>query len=192
MNAPIRQPDEDLPLVQKARTGDRSAFNRLVLKYQDRVVGFCVRLEGGRQDGQDAAQEAFVKAYRSLDAYRGEARFSTWLYRIVVNTCRNRQRSWWRRVFRSSVSTDEPEEFSVSSPGTPFDDLARKRVSQRISEALRTLSPRSRELIVLRDIQGMSYEEISGVAGMALGTVKSGIARAREAMREQLRGIDET
>jgi RNA polymerase sigma-70 factor (ECF subfamily) len=185
--------DEDALLVKGCRAGDRTAFNRLVLKYQDRIVSLCVRLAGSLPDGQDAAQEVFVKAFRSIGLFKGESRFSTWLYRIAVNTVRNQRRSWWHRLWSaSSHAGGAGEGFCeeiADSGALPDAELQRKRIGRAIGRALLALPARGRELVVLRDIQGLSYEEIEAATGMKLGTVKSGLARAREALRRELSGV---
>lgn len=187
----------DRDLVSQAQAGDRTAFNRLVLAHQNRVLTLCVRLLGDRHDGEDAAQEAFVKAYCGLKRFKGESQFSTWLYRIAVNACRNRRRSWASRLRKRSASLDAPSGADGEGPPrelgdtrmTPDKDLRRHRIAAHVKDALRTLPPIHRELIVLRDMQGKSYEEIECIVGVSLGTVKSRLARAREAMRERLEGV---
>ncbi len=187
----------DRDLVALAQAGDRTAFNRLVLAHQNRILTLCVRLLGDRHDGEDAAQEAFVKAYRGLKRFKGEAMFSTWLYRIAVNACRNRRRSWSSRLRSRSSSLDAPSGPDTDGPPrelgdtrmTPDKDLRRHRIAAQVKAALQQLSPIHRELIVLRDMQGKSYEEIACIVGVSLGTVKSRLARARDAMRERLEGV---
>ncbi len=190
--------DEDRELVDSARAGDRSAFNRLIVRHQHRIVALCCRLLGDSAEGQDAAQEAFVKAYRALGRFKGDARFSTWLHRIAVNTCHNRSRSWWSRLRRRAVRVDhgETREAEQSRPVqladtrmSPDKDLERHRIAAHVQRALATLPVIHRELIVLRDVQGLSYEEIETALGVSLGTVKSRLARAREAMRKELAGV---
>jgi RNA polymerase sigma-70 factor (ECF subfamily) len=199
-NADAGSNDEDLGLIGQFQGGARRAFDRLVLKYQDRIFRLCVRLTGSTDEGEDAAQETFIKVHHGLEAFKGEARFSTWLYQIALNTCRNRQRSWWNRLKRRAVRLDEPIE---GEDGTmlreigdlrhsPDAELQRKRIAASIKAGLEHLPLKHREMIVLRDIQGLSYEEIVTVAGISEGTVKSRLARARESLRDQIKGhIDE-
>lgn len=188
---------EDIRLVELARSGDRIAFDRIVLKYRGRIVTLCVRLLGDFQEGEDAAQETFVKAYRGLGRFKGEAGLSTWLYRIAVNTCRNHGRSWWNRLWRSAYHLDKS---SVDDDGSvqqrelgdtrmmPSNDLERKLLSEALNKAIGKLPLIHRELVILRDIDGRSYEEIETITGIAQGTVKSRLARARSTLQRELKG----
>jgi RNA polymerase sigma-70 factor (ECF subfamily) len=150
-----------------------------------------------RDEAEEAAQDTFVRAWEHLGRFKGEARFSTWLYRIAVNTCRNRRRSWWWKVRRRSVQVEQPEDPETDTPRrefgdtrmSPEKDLERARTVAALQKALEGLPHIHRELIVLRDIKDMPYEEISQVLGVTLGTVKSRLARAREAMKAGLKGV---
>ncbi len=189
---------DDRDLVALCRQGDRIAFDRLIRRYQSMIVSLCVRLMGDREEGIDAAQDAFVKAYRHIGGFKGDARFSTWLYQIAVNTCRNKRSCWWRRLMSRAVRLDQPRDTrdEKSAPCeladtrmTPLKDLQRHRRTAMLRQALAALAPRQRELIVLRDLDGLSYEEIGIVAGISsIGTVKSRIARARNELRRRLKG----
>ncbi len=188
--------DEDISFITQFRNGDNKAFDRLVLKYQNQILNLCVHALGNRADGEDTAQETFVKVYKNLDRFKGESLFSTWLYRIAVNTCKNRQRSWWNRLRRNAVKLDEPiqtddnervREISDTSL-SPEKDYARQRIAGAVREALATLPQKHREVIILRDIQGCRYEEIEKILGISLGTVKSRLVRARSAMQVKLKG----
>ena len=198
--SPAAQHDDDEKLVELCRAGDRIAFDRLVLKYQHLVVGMCTRLVNSAQDGEDAAQECFVKVYRNLAGFGGESSFSTWLYRIAVNTCRNYHRSWWGRLSRQSVKLDAPrgrDDDDDDGPSTdlkdtrfvPVKDLERKRLGAAIESALGELPQQQREMVVLRDVQGLSYEEIGRITGQTEGTVKSRLFRARGVLQEKLKGV---
>jgi RNA polymerase sigma-70 factor (ECF subfamily) len=188
--------DDDIELIKSFCEGNKAAFNRLVLKYQDPIMNLCVRYLGNCTDGEDAAQETFVKIFKNLSKFKGDALFSTWLYRIALNTCKNYRRSWWSRLKQKAVNLDAPVETEDSeyTPEigddrlSPERDLNRHRLADTIQAALATLLPKHKELIIMRDIQGMSYEEISRTLGISLGTVKSRLVRARSAMQEQLRG----
>jgi RNA polymerase sigma-70 factor, ECF subfamily len=194
--AATQAPDER-ELVQRAAQGDRNAFNRLVLAHQDRIMTLCSRMLGNREEAEEAAQDSFVRAFENLGRFKGEAMFSTWLYQIAVNACRNRRRSWWWRVRKRSVDVEEPADPETDMPRrefgdtrlSPEKDLQRHRTAAAIQRALATLPGIHRELIVLRDMQDMAYEDIAASLGISLGTVKSRLARAREAMQEQLRGV---
>jgi RNA polymerase sigma-70 factor (ECF subfamily) len=193
--------DDDEKLVALCREGDRIAFDRLVLKYQHLVVGMCTRLLGSTQDGEDAAQECFVKVYRNISRFAGESSFSTWLYRIAVNTCRNYHKSWWSRLRKQSVKLDAPRrsdgEDDDNGPSidlrdtrfVPAKDLERKRLGATIAQALEELPAGQREMVVLRDVQGLTYDEIEKITGQAEGTVKSRLFRARAVLQEKLKGV---
>ena len=189
--------DEDIALITSFLKGDRVSFDRLVLKYQDRILNLCVRTAGDYAEGEDAAQETFVKVYKNLNKFKGEALFSTWLYRIAVNTCKNRRRSWWNRMKRTAVRIDKPIEteegehtYEIGDTSlSPIKDLERLQIADSVKKALDTLTDKHKELIILRDIQGLSYEEIEAILGISIGTVKSRLSRARKAMQEKLRAI---
>jgi RNA polymerase sigma-70 factor (ECF subfamily) len=190
--------EEDLYLVEQVRLGDRISFDRLVLKYQGRIVSLCVRTLGDFQDGEDAAQETFVKAYVNIGRFKGKAGFSTWLYRIAINTCRNHGRSWWGRLWRhayrldKTTIDDEGNELQreLADTGTlPSEELEQKTRAAAVLAAIRKLPLIHRELVVLRDIEGKSYEEIEAISGVAEGTVKSRLARARAALQNELKGL---
>jgi len=190
--------NEDISLITNFLKGDRISFDRLVLKYQDRIFSLCVYITGNRVDGEDAAQETFVKVFKSLKSFKGDAQFSTWLYRIAVNTCKNYRSSWWSRLQRGSISLNSAPGDSDDDNGrvyeisdtrfSPEKDMENKRLYSCVKQALASLPQKHSELIVLRDMQGLSYEEIEKITGLNSGTVKSRLARAREAMQEQLRG----
>jgi RNA polymerase sigma-70 factor, ECF subfamily len=190
--------NEDVQLIERVRSGDRIAFDRLVLKYRDRIVSLCVRTLGDFHEGEDAAQETFVKAYGNIDRFKGEAGFSTWLYRIAVNTCRNHGRSWWGRVWHSAYHLDkttvdgEGNELQRELSDTrmvPSKDLERKIRAEAINGAIGRLPAIHRELVILRDIDGKTYEEIETITGIAEGTVKSRLARARATLQNELKGL---
>jgi RNA polymerase sigma-70 factor (ECF subfamily) len=188
---------EDIAAVKLAKKGDRKEFNRLVQKYQDSVVSLCTHLMRNRTEGEDAAQDTFVSAFQAIGSFRGESRFFTWLYSIAVNMCRNRQRSFWQRLFLHSASTGAPDvdrdlsetiEILDSTPW-PSEQLEKKELRDQIKRVLMQMPARYRELIVLRDIKELSYSEIAAILEIPLGTVKSGLARARLAMQVELRGL---
>ena len=182
--------------VELARSGNRKAFSRLVIKYQNMIVSLCTHLLGNKNDGEDTAQETFIKAFQGLASFRNEARFSTWLYTIAVNLCRNHQRSFWQKLFRKSKAagipstTDDASEMIdiIDSSPLPSQDLERKEFRDHIKRAIGLLPARYRELIVLRDIKQMRYDEIATIMDVPEGTIKSGIARARLALQTELKG----
>jgi RNA polymerase sigma-70 factor (ECF subfamily) len=197
--SPATKYDDDDKLVELCRAGDRIAFDRLVLKYQHLVVGMCTRLTGSHEDGEDTAQECFVKVYRHITRFSGESSFSTWLYRIVINTCRNRHRSWWNRLSRQSVvldaSHDPDREGEMATTElrdtrfTPVKDLERKRLGMTLEKAIGELPLQQKELVLLRDVQGLSYEEIEQITGQVEGTVKSRLFRARTQLQQKLKDL---
>lgn len=187
---------EDCSLLAAFKAGHQSGFNRLVRKYQDMIVSTCVRMAGNYQDGEDAAQEVFVQVYKNAKNFRGDSEFTTWLYRITMNVCRNQHRSWWKRLFKNAVHVDRqsdseegvvPFELAAVTP-SPAEDLALKRRVLKVRNALRKLPESQREMIVLCDFKEKSYEDMCSILGVALGTVKSRVARAREALKKELRG----
>ncbi len=187
-------PEDDNALVRAFQAGDRSAFDRLVLHHQDRVFTTCYRILGNYEDADDTAQETFVKAFRSLKRFRMESAFSTWLFRIAVNSCKNRLKSaeFRNRKMRVSIHpSGNPggevpgKELRAQNPG-PDDFLERKQKARLIQRAVDALPHDQRAVIVLRDIQGFSYEEISNITGDPLGTIKSKISRARQRVRSRL------
>jgi RNA polymerase sigma-70 factor (ECF subfamily) len=189
--------DPDLKLIEDFKQGDRQSFNRLVLKYQKPILNLCIRLLGNFQDGEDAAQETFVKVYRNIHKFKGDAKFATWIYRIGVNHCSNFRKSFWTRLKKKAVNIDEEsgdeqanrKKELVDSQDLPSEALERKRKGRKILNALKEMPRRQRELIVLRDLQDLSYNELCTITQMPLGTIKSSLARARAVLREKLEGI---
>ncbi|MBW2064729.1 MAG: sigma-70 family RNA polymerase sigma factor [Deltaproteobacteria bacterium] len=188
---------EDAALVKAFREGDRSAFDKLVLKHKDRIFNLCYRFLADYQEANDSAQETFISAYRSLKRFRFESAFSTWLYRIAVNTCRNKLKSSGYRKKMVTVSMDNPSPSHDVSPSvdipdesrSPSVELEKKERLALIGDAINRLPGDQKEVVILRDINGLSYDEISGITGLNLGTVKSRIARARQGLREMLKGV---
>jgi RNA polymerase sigma-70 factor (ECF subfamily) len=179
------------------QAGDRRAFDRLVLRHQNKIFNLCFRLMGEYQEADDCAQQTFVKVYRSLKGFRFEAEFATWLYTIAVNTCRNRLASAEFKARRKMVALDPAEDTGRSvglsdladpSP-SPLAQLQQKELSSLLQNAIDDLPEEARAVVVLRDMEGLSYEEIAQVTGYNLGTVKSKLARARKALKESLQGV---
>lgn len=179
-------------LVKKAKENDLSAFEELVRIHQNRVYALCLQLSGNRDDAQDLAQEAFIRAYRALGSFRNEADFGTWLHRIAVNVCLNSRR---KNGGRQTVSLDEPYQGEDGSEirhevageaGDPLRALEEKEFRGLVRTALKSLSGEQRAVLVLREIEGYSYEEVSRMLGCSLGTVKSRLSRAREVMRRRM------
>lgn len=186
---------EDLQLVRMSREGRKDAFGELVTRYQDRVYNLALRLTGHPDDAAEAAQEAFLKAWRALHAFRGESAFYTWLFRIAVNEARTRQRSRLARPAPLSLDAAartadgdraSPVADLASKAPDPADEAARAEDRRRVEDGLRRLEADQREIIVLRDIEGRDYDEIADVLGCPRGTVKSRLHRARSALRDLL------
>jgi RNA polymerase sigma-70 factor (ECF subfamily) len=168
----------------------------MVLKYQDRVFNLCYRLLGNRDEAEESAQEVFIKVYRALKGFRFKSSFYTWLYRIVINNCKNRIKSVEYRSIKSRVSIDSDQENRGNTivdivDQRPMQDktLEQKEKMKRVQEALNSLPPDQKTVIVLCDIEGLSYDEIAGITKTRLGTVKSKISRARLGLRNKLEGI---
>lgn len=194
---PVSRSEEDLLLVRAFQGGDREAFDRLVLRHKDRLFNLCYRYLGDYEEANDSAQDSFIKAYEGLKRFRLESAFSTWLYRIAVNTCKNRiQSSEYRhRQRRVSLEQDgDPDRGGAGadlqngnpSPALHLEEKQRRKIMMR---AVHALPPEHREMITLRDMEGLSYEEIVEVTGLNMGTVKSRISRARRELAGKLRGI---
>lgn len=197
MEPTVTTADDPMTDVRLAQTGNRQAFNRLVQLHQDMIFGLCVYLLGNVNDGEDAAQDTFINAFRNLSIFRVEASFATWLTAIALRVCRNYQRSFWQKLFRRSWATgmpsDDPDsremiEIIDSSP-LPSQELEKKELRDQIKKAMALLPARYRELIVLRDIMQMRYDRIAAAMDIPEGSIKSGIARARLALQHELRGL---
>ena len=181
-------------LVQRCAARDEDACAELVSEHQRMVYQLSLNLLGDHNEALDLSQEVFLRVFRTIHTFRGHSALRTWIYRIVVNQARNRQR-WWRRRHRSQqVSLDEhirnhgdvPETSNGAAPDTL---LGRKELAERIRAALDDLPFDQRTALVLREIDGLSYDEIGFSLGIAVGTVKSRLARAREALRARLRDV---
>jgi RNA polymerase sigma-70 factor (ECF subfamily) len=186
--------DEDVDLVAAARAGDAAAFRRIVLKYQRPIYGLALRMMGSPAEAEDMAQEAFVKAYDGLAGFRGEARLRSWLFTIATNHCLNALRARRRRrevPLEPAAGDHEPTGGPAGRPvangrPTPEEDLVRAELRERVRAALETVTPDHQAILVLRDIQGLPYEEIAAVLGIELGTVRSRLHRARMELRARL------
>lgn len=190
--APAESAAEDKRLVADAKAGRLEAFDQLVLRHQQMIFAVAMRMLGDADEATDVAQDAFVRAYQSLAAFRGESKFSTWLVSITMNLCRNRRRWWGRRKKVIVASTDDPIEAGeeatlgqqLEDPGPSPSDIAQRRERQsQLMQALQRLDTLHRSVVVLRDIEGNSYEEIAVVLKCEVGTVKSRLNRARAQLR---------
>ena len=197
---PMTEPDADAQLVQRAKLGEVRAFEMLVVKYQRRIERLIGRMVRDTDLVQDIAQETFIRAYRALPQFRGESAFYTWLYRIAVNSAKKALSDFKRDplVLESSyASGDDGEETSrteneLTDGETPEALLASKEIAIAVNSAIDALSEDLRQAITLREIEGLSYEEISEAMNCPIGTVRSRIFRAREAIALKLRPLLDT
>jgi RNA polymerase sigma-70 factor, ECF subfamily len=180
-------------LVERCTAGDEEACAELVATHQRMVYSLGLHLLGDRDEALDLSQEVFLRVFRTLSSFRGQSALRTWIYRIVVNQARNRQR-WWRRRHRSDqVSLDQhlQQYGDMQSTGDVLPDrlLASKETAERIWQALSRLPFDQRTALILREVDGLRYEEIAFSLGVAVGTVKSRLTRARQALRADLLGL---
>ncbi len=187
--------EDDEQLVRQALAGDGRGFERLVNRHRDAVFNLCYRMLGDLDDADDCAQEVFIRVYGKLAGFRFRSAFSTWLYRVALNTCRNFAVSSHRvrsrnmlRIDASPAGDGAPLEIGDSS-GDPEVIFEREERAGAVERAIAGLPVKQRMLVVLRDVEGKSYEEIAELTAMKLGTVKSKLARARCALREKLEGV---
>ena len=189
--------DADLDTVRQVQAGDVAAFDRLIVKYRERVLGIVYNMTSNREDASDLTQDAFIKAYRALPQFRGESAFYTWLYRIAVNTAKNYLATQSRRAPTSTeADAEEAETFSDADQlrdiNTPESMLMSKQIAQTVNAAMAVLPEELRTAITLREIEGLSYEEIAEMMNCPIGTVRSRIFRAREAIAAKLRPLLDT
>lgn len=177
-------------LVSRARAGDTAAFEQLMLDSQDRVYTLCLRMTGNREDALDLAQETFFNAWRGLGSFQGNSSFSTWVYRLASNACIDFLRKRKRRQQGESPHSLDDEEAPLPEPadprGSPEEELERRELRRAVERGLQALPDHHRQVLVMRELSGMSYQEIGAVLDLDLGTVKSRIARARLALKKFL------
>jgi RNA polymerase sigma-70 factor, ECF subfamily len=187
----VSERDIDRQLVERVQQGDKGAYGLLVAKYQRKIMRLLSRLVRDPSEIEDVAQEAFIRAYRALPGFRGESAFYTWLYRIAINTAKNHLIAAGRRPAVVEADPEEAEQFdsadALRDVATPDALLLSKEVGEAVNRAIDRLPDDLRTAIVLREIEGLSYEEISAAMNCPIGTVRSRIFRAREAIAEQLR-----
>ncbi len=186
--------DVDAELVARVQKGDKRAFDLLVLKYQRKIMRLLSRMLNNQAEVEDIAQETFIKAYRALPQFRGDSAFYTWLYRIAINTARNWLSSNQRKMLVSDTfETKEGETFSQSDNlidiDTPESRMVSREIAQTVNKAIEDLPEDLRTAIVLREIEGLSYEEIAQTMECPIGTVRSRIFRAREAIAARLKPV---
>jgi len=183
----------DAELVKRVQAGDKAAFDILVLKYQHKVVNLISRFVSDQAECYDIAQEAFIKAYRAIGNFRGDSQFYTWLYRIAANTAKNHLASRARKSPSYTVDVEDAEHFEGESGlkeyTTPENLMLSEEIERTVFQAIKDLPEDLRSAITLREIEGLSYEEIAEVMDCPIGTVRSRIFRARVAIDKGLRPL---
>jgi RNA polymerase sigma-70 factor (ECF subfamily) len=188
--------ESDLVLVKRVQRGDKSAFDLLVRKYQHKVVKLVLRYVRNPAEAEDIAQEAFIKAYRALPQFRGDSAFYTWMYRIAINTAKNSLASRDRSPIAYDIDLTDPEESHsvqtrLQDPDTPEGMALTEEIRGIVNSAIEGLPEELKTAIVLRELDGLSYEEIAAAMDCPVGTVRSRIFRAREAIDKRLREVFE-
>jgi RNA polymerase sigma-70 factor (ECF subfamily) len=183
----------DQALVARVQSGDKHAYDLLVLKYQHKIVKLVTRYVREPSEALDVAQEVFIKAYRAISKFRGDSAFYTWLYRIAINTAKNYIIAQSRRPPGSDIDSTEAEQYSgadgLREIATPEHTLLRDEIEKTVFEAIEALPEDLRTAITLRELEGLSYEEIADTMDCPIGTVRSRIFRAREAIDNRLRPL---
>lgn len=203
INRSRRSSIPDAELIKAFQAGDKDVFDELVIRYKDRIFNLCYRFLGDYQDASDTAQDVFIKAFGALMKFRFKSSFYTWIYRIGVNTCRNRLKSLefrFKKMIKRSCNPGNPGNPGFSSIDnaslscseeffSPALRLERKERSILIAGAVDSLSGLKKTVVILRDIEGLAYNEISEITGLKPGTVKSKLARARADLKKKLKSI---
>ncbi len=189
--------DEDHEIIARCQKGDVEAFEEIVMKYQNKMFNIAYHMLSDYNDASEVVQDAFVSAYKNIRGFKGRSRFFTWLYTIVVNLSRNRIKQVKTRAEREQFSMDEPVETDDGQVKVEFasgglsvlEKLEKRELDQKVQSCINALEADFREVIVLRDMQGFAYDEISDMLKIAAGTVKSRLHRAREAVRNCLKKV---
>ena len=183
----------DSALVERVQNGDRRAFDLLVRKYQHKVIGLISRYVNNYAECEDVAQEAFVRAWRAIGSFRGDSQFYTWMYKIAVNTAKNHLVAMGRRPPTEDIAAEDAVFLTgaerMQEGATPERELLRQEIEQTVFRTVQALPEELRTAISLREVDGLSYEEIAEAMGCPIGTVRSRIFRAREAIDQQLRPL---
>lgn len=177
----------DRELVDRARRGDRDAFGTLVVRHQDRLYTAVLRFCGDAEDARDIVQRAFVNAWRRLESFKGDSAFSTWMYRIAFNESVSFRREGGRRKHVSLSGDDADSRPEPTDDRRPADRLESSESCAQVQEALNQLDPEERKILILKELEDRSYDDIADILGIPKGTVRSRLFRAREALRERLR-----
>jgi RNA polymerase sigma-70 factor, ECF subfamily len=190
---PSKHVNVDYELVEQVRHGDKQAFDLLVQKYQFKILKLVNRYVNDPSEAMDVAQESFIKAYRALDKFRGDSAFYTWLYRIAINTAKNHVVSQSRRIIEADVETVDIEQAltkaNLKDYSAPEKILLDDEIEHAVYEVISHLPKELRTAITLRELEGMSYEEIAGIMACPVGTVRSRIFRAREAIERRIKPL---
>lgn len=189
-NKSLSEKDIDFALVQRVQRGDKQAFDLLVLKYQNKIVHLVSRYVHDSHESQDVTQEAFIKAYRGLKNFRGDSAFYTWLYRIAINTAKNHLVTMSRKITDTGVDAADAEQYdgggALREYATPDREMITEQIAQVVQDSINALPEDLRMAITLREFEGMSYEDIASTMDCPIGTVRSRIFRAREAIDTNL------
>ena len=198
MTAKSEATRHDELLIQRIKQGETAAYNDMVDRYWDPIFSRVHSLLKNKQDAEEVTQDAFIRAHRGLENFRGDASFSTWLYQIATNLAHNRYWYWFRRKRDQSISLDQPigdegdmtlENVMPAEGESPAEAAVTQEFTDRVTECMTGLNDKHREVLLLRNVHNLSYEEIANQLQISVGTVKSRIARARESLRE-LMGLD--
>ncbi len=177
----------DIALISRFKNGDNSAFEEIVVKYKDKIYNLCRHMLRDPQNAEDAAQDVFLKAYQALPKFKPEASLYTWLYRIAANTCIDYKRKpIWESIFGNSEEGERLVHDRASDAPSPEQLYQSKEIDRALQEGLAKLSPKLRAIIVLKEMEELSYEEIAETLEISMGTVKSRIARAREELKKAM------
>jgi RNA polymerase sigma-70 factor (ECF subfamily) len=190
-------PDDEARLVARLKKRDEAAFSQFVMLYQQKVYSLLARMLGNREEAKDVAQDVFLTVFKNIDSFRGDSKLSTWLYRVAINHCKNKIKYLDRRSTKKHDVIDDAREGDVSDggvvggrPARPDEAAQGNELERAVRKALATLDEEHRELIVLRDLEGLAYEEIVTITGLPDGTVKSRLHRARAALKDAIeRGV---
>ena len=197
MSAKTETIHSDDLLIERIKAGDMAAYNDIVARYYDRIFARVSQLLKNKQDAEEVTQDAFIRAHRWLENFRGDASFSTWLYQIATNLAHNRYWYWFRRKRDQSISIDHPltddgsltlENVMPCAGESPAEAAVTQEFVDRVSECMRGLNEKHKEVLILRNVKNLSYDEIAQQLEISVGTVKSRIARARDSLRDLMGG----
>ena len=187
--------DADELLIERIKAGDMAAYNVMVIRHYDRIFSRVLQLLNNKQDAEEVTQDAFIRAHRGLENFRGDASFSTWLYQIATNLAHNRYWYWFRRKRDQSISLDQPqcedgsltlENVMPCADENPAEAVVTQEFVDRVSACMQYLNDKHKEVLILRNVKNLTYDEIAHQLEISVGTVKSRIARARESLRRLL------